>query len=295
MIRMTTPLLLMAFGGTWTLQTGILNISQEGAMLLAAFSAAVGSHYFGSWVGGLLCGIAAAVLLNLIFALLCVNLNANVWVVGMTLNLFADSLSILILKSVFNLKGTFSSKQMVGIPDIFVTDGTGAFHMLFGNFSLIVWITFILMLVMLFVDRYSVFGIHLKAAGEKDAALAASGVNVVRLRYKVLAINGVLVGMAGSFLSISYLLLFNKGMSAGRGWMAVAAVIFGDGKLMPTIGATLAFGFAMALGNSLQLKGVPSELALMLPYIVILAALTWKAFSKYRKSRKSGDIPCESE
>lgn len=106
-IRMSTPLFLTALGGTWTRQTGVLNISQEGAMLISSFFAVLGNYFFQSWIAGVLSGMAAGLIFNMLFALLCVFLRANIWVVGMTLNILADSLSILLMKSVFHVKGGF--------------------------------------------------------------------------------------------------------------------------------------------------------------------------------------------
>jgi ABC-type uncharacterized transport system permease subunit len=112
-IRMSTPLFLTALGGTWTRQTGVLNISQEGAMLISSFFAVLGNYFFQSWIAGVLSGMAAGLIFNMLFALLCVFLRANIWVVGMTLNILADSLSILLMKSVFHVKGGFRDPRMV--------------------------------------------------------------------------------------------------------------------------------------------------------------------------------------
>jgi simple sugar transport system permease protein len=286
-VRMATPLILAALGGAWTLQTGILNISQEGALLLGAFFAALGSHVTASWVGGVLWGIAAAIAFNLLFALFCVNLRANIWVVGMTLNLFANSLSLLLLKSLFHVKGSFRTERMRKIPDLLTGLPPGLLRDLFGGFSLVVWVALGAALVMVWVDRRTVLGMRLKAAGENEQALVCAGVNVTRLRYGTLIGNGILTGLAGAFLSISYLTLFNQGMSGGRGWMAVAAVIFGDGRLGPTLGAAAAFGVTQALGNVLQTRGVDSHVALVLPYLAILAALAGKAL----RARAAGRRP----
>lgn len=288
-IRMMTPILLMAMGGAWTLQTGILNIGQEGGMLLGAFFAALGSHVFASWIAGVLCGILAALAYNLLFAIFCVNLRANIWVVGMTLNIFADSLSLLLLKSLFHVKGSFSTPRMEQVPDLALEWLPESLRVLLGGHSLLVWVTLFLLIVILFVDRRTVLGLRLKAAGENEEALTAAGVPVTRVRYFTLAVNGILVGLAGSFLSISYLNLFNKGMSGGRGWMAVAAVIFGEGRLLPTVLAAAGFGLAQSLGNVLQTRGLESHFALMLPYLCIIAALTWKAIRKRRRLSLKGD------
>lgn len=279
-VRMMTPILLMALGGAWTLQTGILNIGQEGGMLLGAFFAALGSHAFASWIAGVLCGVLAAVAYNLLFALFCVNLRANIWVVGMTLNIFADSLSLLLLKSLFHVKGSFSTPRMEQIPDLPLSWLPGPLQDLLGGYSLLVWVALAIVGIVLFVDRRTVLGLRLKAAGENEEALTAAGVPVTRVRYFALTVNGVLVGLAGAFLSIGYLNLFNKGMSGGRGWMAVAAVIFGEGRVVPTVLAAAGFGLSQSLGNVLQTRGLESHFALMLPYVCIIIALTWKALKK---------------
>ncbi len=274
-IRLTTPILLASLGGAWTLQTGILNISQEGCMLISAFFAALGSYLYSSWIVGILFGIASAIIFNLIFGVFCVNLRANIWVIGMTLNIFANGFTILLMKAIFGVKGSFRSPQMEGVPVVDIS----VLPSFLNNFSLIIWMTVFIALIMLYIDAKTVFGLHLKAAGENEEALASVGVDVALLRHITLIVNGVLVGLAGSYLSISYLKLFSKGMSADRGWIAVAAVIFGNGNLKWTIFAAFLFGFSQALGMELQAHGVQSHLTLMLPYLFVVAALIYRAFS----------------
>lgn len=268
-VRMVTPLLLIALGGTWTLQTGILNIGQEGCLILSSFFAVLGNHLFGSWLMGIVFAICAALVYNAVFAVFSVTLRSNIWVIGMALNIMGSALSILFLKSFFHVKGSFRSSNMVRIPDL---DGL----------SLIVWLALAILLVMAYVDSKTVSGMRLKAAGENEEALESAGVQVWRIRYGVIAINAVLVGLAGSYLSTSYLLSFVRGMSADRGWMAVAAVIFGDGSLGWTLFAVLLFGMAQAGGFQLQVMGVPSHVALMLPYGLVIIALITRGLGKRR-------------
>ena len=275
-MRMAIPLLLMALGGTWTLQTGILNIGQEGGLILASFFAVVGNHLFGSWIMGIVFAVGIAILYNLLFALFCVTLRANIWVIGMALNILGSALSVLFLKSMFNVKGSFRSTNMVRIPDVDLS----FLPRWLDGFSIIVWVAVLILLIMWYMDSRTVYGLRLKVAGENEEALAAAGVPVARLRYGVLMINSVLVGLSGAFLSTSYLLSFVRGMSANRGWMAVAAVIFGDGHLGWTVFAVALFGLAQALGVQLQSMGVPSHLALMLPYVLVIIALIARGFGK---------------
>ena len=279
-VRMMVPLLLLAQGGTWTLQTGILNIGQEGALLLSAFFAVLGNHFFGSWIMGILFAIGVAVLYNLLFGLFCVTLRANIWVVGMTLNIMADAGAILLMKSIFGVKGGFRSDRMVPIPNAefsFLPDWLVPWC---NGYSLVVWITLLFFCLCWYVDSKTVFGMRLKAAGENEEALEAAGIRVSRLRYATLLVNSFAVGLAGAFLSTSYLFGFTQGMSAGRGWMAVGAVIFGGGSMGWMLAAVLIFSLAQAGGNQLQALGVPSYYALMLPYILVILSLVVRQWMK---------------
>jgi simple sugar transport system permease protein len=130
------------------------------------------------------------------------------------------------------------------------------------------------------VDSKTVFGMRLKAAGENEEALEAAGIRVSRLRYATLLVNSFAVGLAGAFLSTSYLFGFTQGMSAGRGWMAVGAVIFGGGSMGWMLAAVLIFSLAQAGGNQLQALGVPSYYALMLPYILVILSLVVRQWMK---------------
>lgn len=275
-LRMSTPLALIALGGTWTLQTGVLNIGQEGGLILAAFFAAWGNHLCADWMAGIGLAVAASLMYGFVFSVFCVNLRANIWVVGMTLNIFGDALSILFLKALTGGKGTFRSTRIQAIPDV---------HLSFlpswlNDQSLLIWFCLVLVLIFLYFDRKTVFGLRLKAAGQNEDAVAVAGIRVTRLRWWTVALNSMLVGVAGAYLSTSYLQSFTKGMSANRGWMATAAVIFGDGSLPWTLFAVVLFGSAQALGIQLQTIGVPNHLALMLPYVLVVVVLVAKTLKK---------------
>ncbi len=284
-IATLTMIMLPVLGGMWTLQAGILNISQEGAMVMGAFFAVLGSYLFSSFWMGLLFAILASLVVNLIYAVFCINLRANIWVIGMALNIFASSLTILLLKSIFGVKGSFTSSKIQQIPFIHLGN-LGFLNAFFNDFSLVVWITVGLVIFFKYVDSHTTFGLHLKAAGKNWQALNSAGVSSTLVRYESILINAVLVGISGAYLSIGYLKLFNKDMSAGRGWIAVAAVIFGDGDFTWTLIATIAFGFMDALGISLQSYGLNSNLTLMFPYLAIVAALIYQGVKSSKKKTK---------
>jgi ABC-type uncharacterized transport system permease subunit len=272
-ITTLTPILLASLGGLLTLQAGILNISQEGSMLVAAFFAVLGSYLYSSFWMGLLFALLAALVFNLIYAFFSITLKANIWVVGMALNILASSLTILLLKSIFGVKGSFTSDKIHKIPTIHIG---GKYFFFINNFSLMVWITLGIVFLIYFIDSKTVFGFHIKAAGKNYKALESSGIFPDKIRYYTIFINSVLTAFAGSYLSIGYLSLFNKDMTAGRGWIAVAAVIFGDGDFKLTILATLIFGAMEAIGISLQNYGINSNLTMTLPYIVIIFTLIYR-------------------
>ena len=279
-----TMIMLPVLGGMWTLQAGILNISQEGAMLTAAFFAVLGSYLFSSFWMGLLFAILASLVVNLIYAFFCVTLRANIWVIGMALNILASSLTILLLKSIFGVKGSFTSEKIQQIP--FVHFGNlGPLNGVFNDFSLIVWITVALIFLFKYIDSHTVFGLHLKAAGKNWRTLDTAGISSSKIRYESILINAVLVGISGAYLSIGYLKLFNKDMSAGRGWIAVAAVIFGNGNFAWTLIATIAFGLMDALGISLQSSGLNSNLTLMFPYLAIITALIYQGIKSANENK----------
>lgn len=271
-LRMAAPLLYAALGGAWTQQTGILNIGQEGAMLLASFFAILGNYHLGGWLAGVAVAVAASLAYNMLFGLLCVTLRSNIWVVGMTLNVLADNVVMILMKYFFHTKGGFRDPSIVPMPDVslpFLPDWL-------NGLSIAVWGAFAVLAVMLWIDRNTVFGMRLKGAGDNEEALASAGVSPARMRYRTLLVNGVLVGIAGAYLSTSYLLAFVSGMSAGRGWIAVAAVIFGDGRLGWTVVGVFLFGLAQAAGIELQSHGFSSHLTLMLPYLLVIVALVAK-------------------
>jgi simple sugar transport system permease protein len=228
---------------------------------------------FSSFWMGLLFAFLAALIFNMIYAFFSVTLKANIWVVGMALNILASSLTILLLKSIFGVKGSFTSDKIQKIPILHV----GSKWLFFINgFSLIVWFAIGALILTYFIDFKTVFGFHIKAAGKNHRALNSSGISTDKIRYYTILINALFTSFAGAYLSIGYLSLFNKDMTAGRGWIAVAAVIFGDGDFKMTLLATLIFGIMEAIGILMQNYGINSNLTMTLPYLIIIFTLIYR-------------------
>lgn len=274
-IRMATPLLLAALGGIISERAGIVNIALEGMMLMGALFGTVGAHYSGSpWIGALV-GTLAGGATALILAYMSINLRSNQVVVAAALNLFCLGVTSFFFRVIF--KVTTDPKLVPGFginPVPFLCDIPVIGHIFF-NHTAIVYVAFSLVPVVSFVLFKTTVGLRLRAVGEHPMAADTVGVNVYKVRYVATVIGGLFAGLGGVYLSLGQLNMFMDNMVAGRGFIALAAVIFGGWKPFGALGATLLFGAADALQMRFQALGfqVPYQFMLMLPYILTMAAL----------------------
>lgn len=286
MISGATPILLAALGGTFTFYAGIFNIAMEGMMLGGAFFAVLGSYYFDSWLMGIVCAILGSLLMAAIFIFFAVTLKTDEFVTGIALNLFALGATTYMLRQIFNVKGAFSNPAIVPIPRIhipFLADIPGLGTILSGQ-NLIVYITVIIVILSAFIIFKTRFGLRLRAAGYNAPSLDSSGVPSAKIRVWSLIICGILCGLAGAFLSLGYVTLFSENMSAGRGWISLAAVILVNGNPWGIALISLLFGFTDGLGLLLQ-QYMPSQFTSMVPYIATLIALYF--YSIQARKRKA--------
>lgn len=285
MIAGATPILLAALGGTYTYYAGIFNIAMEGMMLGGAFFAVLGSYFFHSWLMGILCAILGAMLMAGIFILFAVVLKTDEFVTGIALNLFAVGATTYLMRQIFEVKGAFSSPEIVPIPRIhipLIQDIPLLGDILSGQ-NLLVYITLLAVLVSAFVIFKTRFGLRLRAAGYNMPSLDTSGVKTSTIRIWALVICGVLCGLAGAFLSLGYVTLFSENMSAGRGWISLAAVILVNGNPWGIALISLLFGFTDGLGLLLQ-QYLPSQFTSMVPYLATLIALYFYSIQKRKKA-----------
>jgi len=260
-IRLTTPLLLAALGGLYSERAGVINIALEGLMLAGAFTAAAITYYAGSpWVG-LLAGVGAGVAVAAVYAVVCIRFKADQVVSGTAINIL-----------------------MVGVPAMM----SGAFFLSSGSTPQIpkenlipntpIFIAFLLVPVTWYVLYRTPFGLRLRAVGENPGAADAAGVSVTRLRYSAVLLSGALAGVAGAYLSIGQSSLFTRNMTSGRGFIALAALIFGKWRPVQTMLACLLFGFTEAV--AIQLQGVPiggeeipNQFIQIIPYVLTIVVL----------------------
>ncbi|WP_026477936.1 ABC transporter permease [Alkaliphilus transvaalensis] len=257
-LRAATPLIITAIGGLIAERSGIINIALEGKMLMGAFTAVVVSYYTGNPWLGVLGAIIAGGIMALIHGVVSIKYKANQVVSGTAINILAGGLTIFLLQIIFGVAGT--SPQVKKLPA-------------WGPFHPIVYFGILLVFVTHYVIYYTSWGLRVRAIGEHPSAADTVGINVIKMRYICVIISGMLAGLAGAALSLGDLNVFVKGMTSGRGYIALAAMIFGKWTPIGALGASLLFGYSTALQMGLQGRGIPSQIVQMIPYIFTMIAL----------------------
>lgn len=272
-LRMATPLIFAALGGIFSERSGVVNIALEGMMLIGAFTAMFVSHLTGIPWMGVLGAIVAGALIGLLHALFCIQYRANQVVVGTAINIFAGGLTVFLLRYYFGAAGT--SPSVATIPDITIPiiNKIPWIGRIIGRQNPLVYLALIGVVVTHVVIYRTRSGLRLRAVGEHPRAADTVGINVFRTRYLAVALSGALAGLGGTYLSIAHLSRFSEGMTAGRGFIALAAVIFGKWTPFGALGACLLFGYADALQMRLHDVGVPTQFMNMLPYLLTMVAL----------------------
>ncbi len=283
-LRLATPLLLAALGGLYSERAGVINIALEGLMLAGAFTAAAVTHYAGNpWIG-LLAGVAAGVALASVHAVASIRFNADQVVSGTAINIVMLGLPAFLSGALF-----LSSGSTPQIP----------------KHQLIPWTPVVLAFLVfvplsLYVLYRTPFGLRLRAVGENPEAADAAGISVRRVRYTAVLLSGALAGIGGAYLSIGQSSLFTRNMTSGRGFIALAALIFGKWRPVQTMLACLLFGFTEAL--TIQLQGVyklpsgediPVQFIQIVPYVLTIIVLA--GFIGHSRAPRALGLPYAKE
>lgn len=300
-VAFTIPLLVTALGGLYSERSGVVNIGLEGLMVVGSFaSAAVIVALYPSlgpgavWVG-LVAALAAGALFSLLHAFASINLNANQVISGTAINMIAGALTVFIARTLTG-SGNIQIKQGVPRVDIpFLSDIPLLGPLLFQKTYATTWIVLGLLLFLWFVLNKTSFGLRLRACGEHPHAADSAGVNVHVIRYVAVVISGALAGLGGAVILVTYSGEFN-GNVAGLGFLALAALIFGQWKPLGILGACFFFGFAATLANASQaepaLKVIPEIILKVFPYVVTLVALV--LLSKKSQAPRAAGEPFEA-
>lgn len=296
-IAFTMPLLITALGGLYSERSGVVNIGLEGLMIVGSFASAATTAGLYPILGpgavwiGLLAALAAGALFSLLHAFASINLNANQVISGTAINMIAGALTVFIART-FTGSGNIQIKQ--GVPRIDIpglADIPGLGPLFFQKTYATTWIILGLWLILWFVLYKTPFGLRLRACGEHPHAADSAGVNVQAIRYLAVVISGALGGLGGAAILLTYSGEFN-GQVAGLGFLALAALIFGQWKPLGILGACFFFGFAATLANSSQaepaLKVIPEVVLKVFPYAVTLLALVLLS-KKSQAPRASGE------
>ena len=288
-IRTATPLIFAALGGLFSERSGIINIALEGLMLAGAFTAAVVTYELSNPYIGFLSGVLAGGLLAVVFAISVIKFEADQVVAG-----FAISLLMLGLPAVISARIYDSAGSTQQIPQQFLLPEIG--HRL----SVASILAFLIVPLCWYILYKTPFGLRIRAVGENPAAADAAGVKVIRLRYVAVIISGILAGAGGAYLSIGQSSLFTRGMTAGRGYIALAALILAKWRPVPVLLACIFFGFTESLtyvvpdiAKRLGVEDIPVQFIQIIPYVLTIIVLA--GFVGLSRAPKALGIPYRKE
>jgi ABC-type uncharacterized transport system permease subunit len=283
-IRLATPYLFASIGETFSQLSGVLNLGVDGIMLMGAFAAFfVVLNTDNLWLG-VLAALIVGLLMGLLMSVISVTLKAEQGISGIGLYMFGLGLSSLLFKVTVGTVKTVEGFQPIKIP---VLGDIPIIGEIFFNHNVMVYMAFLLVPVAWWVLEKTTWGLRIKAAGQNPAAADSLGVNVDRVRYMSVCLGAMLAGLAGASLSIALVNLFQENLTAGMGFIAVALVYFGGWKPKGVLGGALLFSTVSAFQLWVQVLGVniPSDVAVMLPYLLTIVAL---AFTVNRAQQPAG-------
>ncbi len=274
MLRYATPLAFAAMGGLFSERSGVVNIGLEGMMLSGAFFGILGADKFNSWALGLLCAALAGAAFALVHAFFAIHLRADQVVGGFAINFLALGITGYLFIDIYGGEGT--PPDVPGIPDVhlgFLKDWYFIGPVL-GQLNLMIWLAALTILVTWIVMFKTPIGLRIRAVGEHPRAADTVGISVYKIRYAAVTLSGVLAALGGAYLSIGFVNSFNQNMTAGRGYIALAAVIFGNWRPWGAAAAALLFGFSSALAQKLPAYSESAAVLFQaLPYVLTLIAV----------------------
>ena len=269
-----TPLAYAAVGGMVCERSGVVNVGLEGMMLAGAFFACLGADKFGSWEMGLVTAAVAGAGFALVHAFFAIHLRADQIVGGTAINFLALGVTGYFFIQVYGDNGT--PGDLARIPNLTISGfGKRSFWgQSIGDLNLMIWLSFVLLVVAWFVLFRTSIGLRLRAVGEHPRAAETVGISVYKTRYIAVVISGILAALGGAYLSIGFVGSFNEGMTNGRGFIALAAVIFGNWRPFGAYAAAVLFGASTALSFRLATYSDSAAVAFQaLPYVLTLIAV----------------------
>jgi simple sugar transport system permease protein len=280
-LRFATPLTFAALGGMFSERSGVVNIALEGLMLAGAFFGIWGADKTGSWVLGIVIAMVAGGLFALVHAFFAIHLRADQIVGGTAINFLALGLTGYLFIQVYGSNGTPSLTGAESIPDVTIAHGSNFFVQVFGQLNLMIWISFVALVLSYLVMFRTSIGLRIRACGEHPRAADTVGIDVYKVRYASVVVSGMLAALGGAYLTVGFTHSFNENVTEGRGFIALAALIFGKWRPFGAFAASLLFGFSTALAYAIppaysdSASSVLRSSALIqaLPYVLTLIAV----------------------
>lgn len=293
MLRLAVPLLLCTSGALFSEKSGIVNIGLEGMMLMGALFGALGSYYSGSPYVGALLAMVFSMLISLIFAYFAITKKANQIVLGVAINILCGGITVCLNRLIFTSNNVLkvNSFQNVPVPGLSKIPLLGDLF----NQSIIAYIAYLMVILEWFVYYKSNLGLKIRAVGDHPTACDTVGIHVNRLRYGTVLFSGIMAGLAGAYISTGQLNNFSEDMVSGRGFIAYAAVVFGNYTPLGVFGACMVFAIGMALQYRLQAMDtiVSYYFWMMIPYIITIIAMC--VYSKKSNAPRYSGVPYEKQ
>lgn len=274
-MRTSTPLLIAGLGVVFSSRAGTLNLGTEGFMLWGALAGVLGSYYTGSAYMGALIAMLVGLLLAVLFGLFVVTLKANQTVVGIAINLFCTGTTTLVSRTLLDSLSSVTSVHSFSEISIPLLGNIPIIGPAFFSQTILVYLAYISVPVAYYVMQRTAIGLQIRSVGDNPLACDTMGIKVNRLRWGTILYSGAMTGLAGAFMSLGNLSFFTEGMIAGRGYMVMAVVTFGNFTPIGVMLASLLFGASEALQYRFLASGsgIPYQISMMIPYLITVIAL----------------------
>ena len=275
MIRMSSPILLAALTAAICSKVKVFNIGMEGTMMAGAFFSIVANYYTHSVLLSVCAGALSGLIISAINAVCIIRFKAAATVVGMAMNTLMTGATTYLLYVIFGVRGVFTDSSLVPLPKVtlpIIKDIPYIGEIISGQ-NILVYLSLILMVVCYIVMYKTPFGLRLRGVGIKAVAAQTVGINAVKYKWIAILISGVFSGLGGAYLTIGGSSMFTENISAGKGFLALAAIMVGNGHPIKTALACLVFGYTQALSVTLQSMGLPSQIVISVPYLITIAIM----------------------
>lgn len=276
-LRYATPLTFAAIGGMFSERSGVVNIGLEGDMLMGAFFGIWGADVTNSWELGLVIALASGALLALLHAFFCIHLRADQIVIGTAINFLALGITGYLFVDIYGNQGTPTTIPTVPNVNIPGLQDVPFFGPAFGSLNVMIWLSFVVLVGSYYVIFKTTLGLRIRSVGEHPRAAETVGISVYGIRYGCVITSGALAALGGAYLTLGNVGLFDQNISGGRGFIALAALIFGNWRPFGAFAACLLFGFSSALADRIPAYFAQGSYAPLLfnalPYVLTIVAV----------------------